>query len=250
MLKTETLKLKLEAGKKYVDRRGRVFGPLAICGQSFCESSRMPMWYENGRIGSELEADTDMDLVAEYREPEPTEPEPCPIDQSLCILDACCGSCDRYTAEQLQIKPAEPIIASLHNDCECCGPFESFEPVEVQVEIVEAQEPQRGQFWVCNHHPFCCVRMLGKSVNGQPVAVDENGEYVIFDGRWNDLKFWHNEPGFTNFDGPIPAEQKPSPLPAEPPTNQQLFEMIANLRDQLDGMNERLRIVEGLSELP
>lgn len=32
--------------------------------------------------------------------------------------------------------------------------------------------------------------------------------------------------------------------PVEPPTNQQLFEMIANLRDRMDAINKRLQIVE------
>jgi hypothetical protein len=342
MLKTETLKLKLEAGKKYVDRCGRVFGPLVAIGvgRYFGEHYLFPMWNNDGRAETYLVEDCPFDLVAEYREPEPAEE--CPIDQSLCILDACCGKCDRYTAEQIQIEPAEPTIASLHHDREkCCGPFESFEPVEVQVEIVNQGEPQRGQFWSYSANRKYCVFIIGKNIDGHWVSVDRHGEYEVFNGHRNmSFEYWHHEPGFMNFDGPIPAEQeqnaednpnkwvtqdrvaprdnideytwmkiglKPTeenwrrgegnfsncyrhgtrhfdevlhvrcrlrdlpPLPAveaapsisdwgpfsafspdsltaspkqQQPTNQQLFEMIANLRDQLHGMNERLRIVE------
>ena len=252
-MKTETLNLKLEAGKKYVDRRGRVFGPLVICGVAryFGEDNACPLWSESGITQFYNNENCSMDLVAEHIEPEPAEPEPaeeCPIDQSLCILDACCGSCDRYTAEQNTVDPGTVNFITKMVD-------EIFDRIEepfgknVAEQPANQTEPQRGQFWSYNSNRKCCVFMIGKNLNGHWVAVNRHGEYEVFSGRGiMSFEYWHHEPGFTNFDGPVepvePEKPEPPSSPAEPPTNQQLFEMIANLRDQMNGMNERLRIVE------
>jgi len=263
---------------------------------------------------------------------EPAEPEPCPAEPNQSILDACCGSCDRYTAEQNTVDPGTVNFITKMVD-------EIFDRIEepfgknVAEQPANQTEPQRGQFWAYNSNRKCCVRMIGKNLNGHWVAVHRHGEYEVFNGRGNmSFECWHHEPGFMNFDGPVepvePAEQKPSPSsaekttekaakqkddeypqywtalehenayirldrngnhyciekdgtttgphewayvnhegrkrltkeeaeamlkvnkpeppssPAKPPTNQQLFEMIANLGDQMNGMNERLRIVE------
>ena len=59
--------MKLEAGKKYTDRRGRVYGPLVkTFGKFFGEHKETPLWDHDGRI---CYFDLDMDLVAEYVEP-------------------------------------------------------------------------------------------------------------------------------------------------------------------------------------
>lgn len=69
--------MKLEAGKKYTDRRGRVYGPLVrvdvSCGGLFGENREDYAWYGDGQRspGRELPSD----LVAEYVEPAQAEPE-------------------------------------------------------------------------------------------------------------------------------------------------------------------------------
>jgi hypothetical protein len=63
--------MQLEAGKKYVDRRGRVYGPLVNDYSYFGESINECAWSGSGRVCSHCESD--MDLVAEYAEPAPAE---------------------------------------------------------------------------------------------------------------------------------------------------------------------------------
>jgi len=59
--------MQLEAGKKYTDRRGRVYGPLVkTFGKFFGEHKETSLWDHDGRI---CYFDLDMDLVAEYVEP-------------------------------------------------------------------------------------------------------------------------------------------------------------------------------------
>lgn len=190
-------KLKLEAGKKYVDRRGRVFGPMLPIStiSTYFQDSEGAVWDGSGKLGGRLDPPCSMDLVAEYQDP----------------------------------KPAEPTQASLHDECDCCGAScECGVPYccdAFTIEFIDPNEPQRGQFWAYNANRKCCVFMIGKNLNGHWVAVDRNGEYEVFSGRGNmDLKFWHHEPGFEGFDGPVdgpvePAPETPSspaePLPAE-----------------------------------
>ena len=58
--------MQLEAGKKYTDRRGRVYGPLVKTGSLFFgEDKETPLWNQNGGIDR---INRDMDLVAEYVE--------------------------------------------------------------------------------------------------------------------------------------------------------------------------------------
>lgn len=65
--------MQLEAGKKYTDRRGRVYGPLIQNSTCFGEGPKNYAWSADGRISSSTEYD--MDLVAEYVEPVQPEPE-------------------------------------------------------------------------------------------------------------------------------------------------------------------------------
>lgn len=63
--------MQLEAGKKYTDRRGRVYGPLVkTFGKFFGEHKETSLWDHDGRI---CYFDLDMDLVAEYVEPAQAE---------------------------------------------------------------------------------------------------------------------------------------------------------------------------------
>jgi hypothetical protein len=65
--------MQLEAGKKYVDRRGRVYGPLVAVGAScFGEGPDDYAWTPSGHR-SNGPILTDADLVAEYVEPAPAE---------------------------------------------------------------------------------------------------------------------------------------------------------------------------------
>lgn len=59
--------MQLEAGKKYVDRRGRVYGPLSKDSMFFAEQYGCQLWYDDGRITPGRTFD--MDLVSEYAEP-------------------------------------------------------------------------------------------------------------------------------------------------------------------------------------
>jgi len=59
--------MQLEAGKKYTDRRGRVYGPLVTDSQFFAEQFGCQLWYTDGLITPGKQYD--MDLVAEYVEP-------------------------------------------------------------------------------------------------------------------------------------------------------------------------------------
>lgn len=65
--------MQLKAGKKYTDRRGRVYGPLVAACDFFGETDGDYAWYESGRRspGRIIEGD----LVAEYVEPAPVEPQ-------------------------------------------------------------------------------------------------------------------------------------------------------------------------------
>jgi hypothetical protein len=58
--------MQLEAGKRYTDRRGRVYGPLVKDGVFYAEQVNCPLWSSNGQINHDS---LDMDLVAEYVEP-------------------------------------------------------------------------------------------------------------------------------------------------------------------------------------
>lgn len=63
--------MQLEAGKKYTDRRGRVYGPIIKTGSLFWgEHAETPLWNHDGTIDR---ISRDMDLVAEYVEPAPVE---------------------------------------------------------------------------------------------------------------------------------------------------------------------------------
>lgn len=69
--------MQLEAGKKYTDRRGRVYGPLVKCGVKFFgENKDTSIWDADGTISN---VDLDMDLVAEYVEPVKAA-EPVPVE--------------------------------------------------------------------------------------------------------------------------------------------------------------------------
>lgn len=57
---------KLEVGKKYIDRRGRVYGPLVNNAPFFGEREEERVWMRTGKINGSR--DYDMDLVAEYVE--------------------------------------------------------------------------------------------------------------------------------------------------------------------------------------
>jgi len=57
--------MQLEAGKKYTDRRGRVYGPLVKDGAFYAEQVNCPLWSSNGQIDHDS---LDMDLIAEYVE--------------------------------------------------------------------------------------------------------------------------------------------------------------------------------------
>ena len=63
--------MQLEAGKKYTDRRGRVYGPLVANHALFGECKENYTWSIDGRVSACREYD--MDLVAEYVEPVPVE---------------------------------------------------------------------------------------------------------------------------------------------------------------------------------
>jgi hypothetical protein len=65
--------MQLEAGKKYTDRRGRVYGPMIQNSTFFGEGQNNYTWSAEGRISSFTEYD--MDLVAEYVEPVQPDPE-------------------------------------------------------------------------------------------------------------------------------------------------------------------------------
>jgi len=58
--------MQLEAGKKYTDRRGRVFGPMVMVGSLFGESEGDYCWHEDGRKSHARELHAD--LIAEYVE--------------------------------------------------------------------------------------------------------------------------------------------------------------------------------------
>lgn len=60
--------MELEAGKKYVDRRGRIYGPLVETGQFFGESTDVPIWYANGLLYGSQARECSIDLVAEHVE--------------------------------------------------------------------------------------------------------------------------------------------------------------------------------------
>ncbi len=63
--------MQLEAGKKYTDRRGRVYGPIIKAWSLFWgEHAETPLWNHDGTIDR---ISRDMDLVAEYVEPAPVE---------------------------------------------------------------------------------------------------------------------------------------------------------------------------------
>jgi hypothetical protein len=64
--------MQLEAGKKYVDRRGRVYGPLVGNGQCFGEGANDYAWTPSGYRSNNM-IPTNADLVAEYVEPAPVE---------------------------------------------------------------------------------------------------------------------------------------------------------------------------------
>ena len=74
-----TSEFRLETGKRYVDRRGRVFGPMMKDGKKVCygESTGDCGWFPNGtRMGPREPRETD--LIAECVEPVSTEtPEDC-----------------------------------------------------------------------------------------------------------------------------------------------------------------------------
>ncbi len=63
--------MQLEAEKKYVDRRGRVYGPLKLCSVYFGESTGHAFWDSSGSVLRGCKSD--LDLVAEYVEPAPVE---------------------------------------------------------------------------------------------------------------------------------------------------------------------------------
>ena len=63
--------MQLEAGKKYTDRRGRVYGPLVANHALFGECRENYTWSIDGRVSQCREYD--IDLVAEYVEPAPVE---------------------------------------------------------------------------------------------------------------------------------------------------------------------------------
>ena len=56
--------MQLEAGKKYVDSRGRVYGPLAMYSVYFGESTGHAFWYSSGSVLRGCKSD--LDLIAEY----------------------------------------------------------------------------------------------------------------------------------------------------------------------------------------
>jgi hypothetical protein len=63
--------MQLKAGKKYTDRRGRIYGPLVANHALFGECRENYTWSIDGRVSQCREYD--IDLVAEYVEPAPVE---------------------------------------------------------------------------------------------------------------------------------------------------------------------------------
>jgi hypothetical protein len=64
--------MQLEAGKKYTDRRGRVYGPMIQTGLWFGEVEGQRCWPGNGLVGCGGDP-RPIDLIAEYVEPAPVE---------------------------------------------------------------------------------------------------------------------------------------------------------------------------------
>ena len=72
--------MKIEAGKRYVTRAGRITGPLIVAEGGYSsefvfespgfesETKRAPAWRANGHFGYPDEPDTPDDLVSEYVE--------------------------------------------------------------------------------------------------------------------------------------------------------------------------------------
>lgn len=57
--------MQLEVGKCYVDRKGRVFGPMFRCGSLFDEGSNScSIWYDNGAVS--VNRESALDLIAEH----------------------------------------------------------------------------------------------------------------------------------------------------------------------------------------
>ena len=70
--------MQLEAGKYYVDRRGRVYGPLFLTGTYYGETAGSNIWHHNGWMSVTIQHEGD--LIAEY------VPEPSP---ELSMRDCC-----------------------------------------------------------------------------------------------------------------------------------------------------------------
>jgi len=83
--------MKLEEGKKYVDRRGRVFGPMVKCSKYFGEQQGHATWHDDGSIMSgEV---WHMDLIAEHV-------EICPMCDNPCVQGGvACKECGEFAVE-------------------------------------------------------------------------------------------------------------------------------------------------------
>ena len=274
--------LKLEAGKKYVDRRGRVFGPVYCYGSYFCENKDMPMWYENGRIGSFAKPNSDMDLVAEYVEPEsyPAEPASSPAD-------------DEYPQYWTALEPCHAYVLLERNGDHYCiekdgtktGPHVwAYVPHENRRRITkEEAEAMLTAYKSANPIPAepIPVEPIPADQNQQPSPIESPEGWVEIDKekfpelvpRPSDVLLFKDEETQKHAKGCSPiGVNNLSPishptwknykfvcrrkdLPSSPadetnvkenlaPTNRELFEMIANLRDQMDGISNRLRTIE------
>jgi hypothetical protein len=84
--------MKLEEGKKYVDRRGRVFGPMILDGiHLFAEDKSGPVWHNDGRHFVARECS--LDLIAEHV-------EICPMCENPCVpCGVACKECGEFAVE-------------------------------------------------------------------------------------------------------------------------------------------------------
>jgi hypothetical protein len=109
--------MRLEAGKKYTDRRGRVYGPLIEDSNTFYEDECGTNWWSDGRVSTKKESLAD--LVAEYVEPEPVVPEKSFLQKAYeaaakCMDCTTCGDFCEKTSNPTEVWPKWFQIAEGH----------------------------------------------------------------------------------------------------------------------------------------
>lgn len=105
--------LLIEVGKKYVDRRGRVYGPMFCRKSVYGESPDIFIWLQSGRMAHQYLQKSDMDLIDEYIEP---------------------------VAEGLDQKPAEKALKEL---ADMAGiPVGGMSPMEIADALIEENKPK------------------------------------------------------------------------------------------------------------